>query len=90
MNQERNNEPVGVTSNIQRVVERPRSEASEKQKQYYLERVRLSCLTQLLKSPGASYPWVLPHETRHIINMLTCFWRDEADRILKIKTVGHE
>lgn len=81
-----NNVPVGVTSNIQQVVEQPRNEVSEKQKQYYLEQVRLLCPAVSPERSEASRLWLLLRKTKRIINMLTYFdrpWEDGMPEVQK-------
>lgn len=81
-----NNVPVGVTSNIQQVVEQPLYEVSQKQKQYYLEQVRLLCPTVSSESSEALRLWALLRKTKRIINMLTYFdrpWEDGMPEVQK-------
>lgn len=73
MNQEQNNISVDATLNSQQVAEQPLNEISEKQKQYYLEQVRLLCPTVSAESSETLRLWALLRKTKRIINMLTYF-----------------
>ena len=86
MNQEQNNVPVVDASSNQLVVEQSQNEVSEKQKQYYLEQVRLLCPTVSPDSSETLRLWTLLRKTKRIINMLTYFdrsWEDGMPEIQK-------
>ena len=86
MNQEQNNVPVDGELNNHQVVELSQNEISEKQKQYYLEQVRLLCPTISPESSEALRLWALLRKTKRIINMLTFFdrsWEDGMPEIQK-------
>lgn len=86
MNQEQNNVPVGGELNNHQVVEQSLNEVSEKQKQYYLEQVRLLCPTVSPNSSETLRLWALLRKTKRIINMLTYFdrsWEDGMPEIQK-------
>lgn len=75
MNQEQNNIPVNTKLSSRQVAEQSPNGVSEKQKQYYLEQVRLLCPTISTESPEAQRLWTLLRKTKCIIKMLTHFDR---------------
>lgn len=86
MNPEQNNISIDVTLNSKQAAEQPLNEVSEKQKQYYLEQVRLLCPTVSAESSETLRLWALLRKTKRIINMLTYFdraWEDGMPEIQK-------
>lgn len=86
MKEEQNNLPVCDTSSNQQVAKQSQTEVNEKQKQYYLEQVRLLCPTVSPESSEALRLWALLRKTKRIINMLTYFnrpWEDGMPEIQK-------
>lgn len=86
MNQEQNNLPVVVASSDQQVVEQSQNEFREKQKQYYLEQVKLLCPTVSTEGKEELRLWALLQKTKRIIKMLTHFdrsWENGMPEIQK-------